>query len=53
MENLPQPDRTISPETYAFLLRAAEYAVDHLNGSESPESVLFLRTAIAKVGGND
>lgn len=53
METLPEIKKEISQESADFLLRAAEFAVAHLNGTESPETVLFLRTAIAKAGGND
>lgn len=53
MENVPQPEMEISPEAARFLLHACEYAVDHLNGTEPPETVLIIRTAIAKAGGND
>lgn len=53
MENLAQPPKEISANAADFLLRAAEYAIDHLNGTEEPTVVLALRTAVAKALGND
>lgn len=51
--NLPHQDREITQDAAQYLLRAVEYAIDHLTGLEDPTAVLALRTAAAKAVGND